>query len=93
MDVYSERERCARGISQAAPGDTSGRQRVGEGDERSRWLFVADEFARQAHTGTDISVQDVQQGRGRAAGGRRSRRRRVRKLREEGIAGGVGTGV
>jgi hypothetical protein len=74
-------ERCMRGISRAAPGDTTGRQRVGKGDERSRWLFVADEFARQARTGTDISVQDVQQGRGRPAGGRR--RPRVRKLREE----------
>jgi hypothetical protein len=48
-------------ISLAAPGDKSGRQCVGEGDEHSRWLFVADEFARQAQTGRDISVQDVQQ--------------------------------
>jgi hypothetical protein len=31
-----------------ALGDTGGRQRVGESDERSRRLFVADEFARQA---------------------------------------------
>jgi hypothetical protein len=76
-----ESERCTRGISRAAPGDISGRQRVGEGDERSQWLFVADEFARQARTGMKISVQDVQQGRGRAAG--RSRRLRVRKLREK----------
>jgi hypothetical protein len=81
--IPRERERCTRGISRAAPEDTSGRQRVGEDNERSRWLFVADEFARQARTGTAISVQDVQQGRGRAAGRRRRRRRRVRKLREE----------
>jgi hypothetical protein len=85
MGVYSKREseRCRRGISRAAPGDTGGRQRVGEGDERSQWLFVADEFARQARTGTDISMQDLQQGRGRAAGRRRRRRRRVRKLSKE----------
>jgi hypothetical protein len=31
-----------------ALGDTGGRQRVGEGDEYSRRLFVADEFARLA---------------------------------------------
>jgi hypothetical protein len=64
------------GSSQAALGDPGGRQRVGKGDERSRRLFVADEFARQAGR-----VQDVQQGRGQAAG--RSRRPRVRKNREE----------
>jgi hypothetical protein len=81
--IQRESERCTRGISRAAPGDTSGRQRVEEGDERSRWLLVADEFARQARTRMEISVQDVQQGRGRAAGRRRRRRRRVRKLREE----------
>jgi hypothetical protein len=78
MGVYSERERerDAGGSSRAALGDTGGRQRVGEDDEHSRRLFVADEFARQAGR-----VQDVQQGRGRAAG--RSRRRCVQKYREE----------
>jgi hypothetical protein len=81
--IQRESERCTRGINRATPGDTSERQRVGEGDERSRWLFMADEFARQARTGTDISVQDVQQGRVRVTGRRRRRRRRVRKLREE----------
>jgi hypothetical protein len=67
-----ESERCTRGISRAAPGDTRGRQRVGEGDERLRWLFVADEFARQSRGGrldnfawvhrnarAEISVQEV----------------------------------
>jgi hypothetical protein len=48
----------------------------GEGDEHSRRLFVADEFARQAGR-----VEDVRQGRGQAAG--RGRRRRVRKYRKE----------
>jgi hypothetical protein len=69
MGVYSKREREMQPEEQ--PGG-SGRQRVGEGDEHSRRLFVADEFARQAGR-----VQDVQQRRGRAVG--RSRRRRVRK--------------
>jgi hypothetical protein len=49
MGVYSkrerERERCRSGSSRKALGDTGGRQRVGEGDEHSRRLFVADEFA------------------------------------------------
>jgi hypothetical protein len=44
--IPRESERCMRVISRAAPKDTSGRQCVGEGDERSRWLFVTDEFAR-----------------------------------------------
>jgi hypothetical protein len=68
-------------MSRVPPGDTGGRQRVGESEERSRWPFVAEEFARQTRTGMEISVQDVQQGRGRAAG--RRRRRCVQKLREE----------
>jgi hypothetical protein len=48
--LFQERasEICRRGSSRAALGDTGGRQRVGEGDEHSRRLFVADEFARQA---------------------------------------------
>jgi hypothetical protein len=71
----------SRAISPADSGDTSGRQNVEEGDEHARRLFVVDEFALQARTGTDISVQDVQQGRGRAAG--RNKRRHMRKLREE----------
>jgi hypothetical protein len=64
--IPRESEKCSAS-SQEALGDTGGRQRVGEGDKHSRRLFVADEFARQAGR-----VQDVQQGRGRAAG--RSRR-------------------
>jgi hypothetical protein len=77
MGVYSKREseRCRR----EQPGG-SGRHRRAtarrEGDEHSRRLFLADEFARKAGR-----VEDVQQGRGRAAG--RSRRRRVRKYTEE----------
>jgi hypothetical protein len=46
MSVYSQR--CRRGSSRTVLKDTGGRQRVGEGDERSRRLFVADEFAQQA---------------------------------------------
>jgi hypothetical protein len=59
----------SRGISL---GGSGGRQRVGEGSERLWRLIVADEFARQAGTRTEIAVEDVQAGRGRAAG--RSRR-------------------
>jgi hypothetical protein len=60
--IPRESERCSR----AAPRDTVGPQRVGEGHQHSRRLFVADEFARQARR-----VQDVRQGRGRAAESRR----------------------
>jgi hypothetical protein len=74
--LFRESERCRRRSSRTALGDTGGRQRVGEGDEHSRRLFLADEFAPQAGR-----VQDVQQGRGRAVG--RSRRRRAQKDREE----------
>jgi hypothetical protein len=70
--LFQESERCRSESSRPALGDTGGRQRVGEGDEQSRRLFVADEFARQAGR-----VQDVQQGRGRAAGSTRRRQTRT----------------
>jgi hypothetical protein len=45
MFIPRESERCTRESSRAALGDTGGRPCVGEGDEHSRRLFVADEFA------------------------------------------------
>jgi hypothetical protein len=45
MFIPRESERCTRESSRAGLGDTDGRQCVGEGDEHSRRLFVADEFA------------------------------------------------
>jgi hypothetical protein len=67
-----ESERSRRGSSRTVLKDTDGRQCVGEGDEHSRRLFVADDFARQSGR-----VQDVQQGRERAAGRRRRRQTRT----------------
>jgi hypothetical protein len=63
--VPRESERCRRGISRAALGDTSGQQRVGEGGECSRQLFVNGEFARQTGRNGDF-------GGGRATGKRTS---------------------
>jgi hypothetical protein len=56
--IPRESERCTRGSSRAALGDTGGQQRVGEGDEHSRRLFVADEFARQAGRVQDVHREE-----------------------------------
>jgi hypothetical protein len=63
----SNSERCTREISWMAPRDTNEQHRITKGDEHSRWLFVADEFAWRVGMGIAISVPDVQQAEERAA--------------------------
>jgi hypothetical protein len=68
MSVYFKREREMQAGAAGRVRETQAGDSAAEGDEHSRRLFVAGEFARQAGR-----VQDVHQGRGQAAG--RSRRR------------------